>query len=544
MGPDLVRLIEHLVHSVTSSQSLTSTSIMPRARASFVALSATLLTHLTTALTIGSTVNTTSGPVIGHPASDANQVSEYLGIPYAKPPSGQLRFEPPQPYNGNALINGSSFGVSCPTDIPALANQSQAAAAANLTSEGLYLLRNFLEEGTPMGEDCLTLNVWSKPQTGDSKKAVMLWLYGGGFKNGVTCNVLYNGKYIADQEDVIVVSPNYRGNIFGFPGNPTGRQNLGLLDQRLAVEWVRDNIEHFGGDPSRITLWGQSAGGVSADYWKYAYVDPIVSSFIIESGAANGIPSRSLGQSAADWFNVTSKLNCGDASANYTQVLSCMKTKPFQAITAARGNLPGLGFVEGEFTPTADNITVFSDYNARSRSGTFAKLPTLTGNVIKEDGFLSALVKFVTNETEPDSFWSTFTHQNFTCASAQQANVTVSRGVPTWRYLYFGDFANIAITPFSGAYHESELPLIFDNVPALFPESTKDQVAIAMFMRKAWAAFARDPADGLALYWPAYDPAKATLARLGLDNAAGLHLAMPAGYDTGCEPFFQFPLTA
>ena len=95
-------------------------------------------------------------------------------------------------------------------------------------------------------------------------------------------------------------SSSYRLNIFGFPGSPNATQNLGLLDQRLAVEWVRDNIAGFGGDPTRITLFGQSAGGASVDYYSYAWTsDPIVAGFIPESGTAFGLGGQVTAEQSA-----------------------------------------------------------------------------------------------------------------------------------------------------------------------------------------------------------------------------------------------------
>jgi cholinesterase len=123
--------------------------------------------------------------------------------------------------------------------------------------------------------------VWTKPQVGEKAKAVLVWIYvslvitaikkrtlifdqGGGFALGNTANPAYHGARLADDQDVVVVSMNYRLNILGFPGAPgLPDQNLGLLDQRLAVEWIRDNVAAFGGDPKRITLFGESAGKIT-----------------------------------------------------------------------------------------------------------------------------------------------------------------------------------------------------------------------------------------------------------------------------------------
>jgi cholinesterase len=101
---------------------------------------------------------------------------------------------------------------------------------------------------------------------------------------------------------LLIVPTSYRLNIFGFPGSPSTANNLGLLDQRLALEWVRDNIKAFGGDPSRITLFGQSAGGASVDHYTFAWTDdPIVSAFIPQSGTAVSLGQLKANESAALW---------------------------------------------------------------------------------------------------------------------------------------------------------------------------------------------------------------------------------------------------
>ena len=98
---------------------------------------------------------------------------------------------------------------------------------------------------------------------GEAAKPVLVWLYGGGFHSGGICDASEQGALWAAEQNVVIVSINYRLNIFGFPGAPGLRQNLGLLDQRLAIEWIRDDIHAFGGDPRRLVLFGHSAGGVS-----------------------------------------------------------------------------------------------------------------------------------------------------------------------------------------------------------------------------------------------------------------------------------------
>ena len=125
-----------------------------------------------------------------------------------------------------------------------------------------------------------------------ANKPVLVFSYGGRFTIGNTNSPFYNPKYFVEAKDIVVVIVNYRLNIFGFPGVPREIQNLGLRDQRAAVEWLRDNISGFGGEPPKITLAGHSSGGVSVDYWAYVYKDdPIAHGIIAHSGNAFSFPS-------------------------------------------------------------------------------------------------------------------------------------------------------------------------------------------------------------------------------------------------------------
>jgi len=187
--------------------------------------------------TVGQTIKVSSGTINGQSSSWKPAVSEYLGIPFALPPVGSLRFQAPAPLKSDKLVNATSYGFSCPANIDPGKTKSIPYDGAF----GATLLASLGQVEEKFDEDCLTLNVWTKPQTGEKKKAVMVWIYGGGFGSGGTNNHAYNGARLADEHDVTVVSINYRTNIFGFPrGDFLPDQNLGLLDQRVGVEWVRD----------------------------------------------------------------------------------------------------------------------------------------------------------------------------------------------------------------------------------------------------------------------------------------------------------------
>jgi len=482
--------------------------------------------------TVGQTVKTSSGPVSGHPATNDSQVSEYLGIPFGQAPTGDLRFAAPVAFNGTAPLNGSSYGFSCPvqagsSSIPTAAEL----AAANVTSVGIQVLEIMSNAAGKYSEDCLNLNVWTKPQTGDAKKAVLVWIYGGGFNSGSSSVPAYTGANIAEQEDVVVVSFNYRLSIMGFPGNPSGTNNLGLLDQRLALEWVRDNIANFGGDPSRITIFGQSAGGASVDFYSYAWdSDPIAAGFIAESGNVFGwgLPN-SKASSAVAWYNVTATLGCGNASSDAATVLACMRKQKYTAILNAVPSSSGTSGILGSFVPTVDDTVVFANYSQR----TPAKLPMLIGNNNYEGGLFRTEFA-LSGLFFSDTFWDDFNLQEFTCPCGIRANASVGAGNPTWRYRYFGVFPDLAVSSEAGTWHAAEIPIIFDTMPAT-PGATQAEISIADYMRGAWAAFAKDPVKGLTNYgWPTYNTSHDTLIRLAFDNVTGPNLINPYKYDADC----------
>jgi cholinesterase len=167
---------------------------------------------------------------------------------------------------------------------------------------------------------------------------------------------------------------SYRLNILGFPNAPGVEQNLGLLDQRLGVEWVRDNIAAFGGDPSRITIFGESAGGGSVDMYSYAWTkDPIINGIIAQSGTGSNRPPGVGGTSAnAAWYKASQALDCGGAEAG-AKTVDCMRQKPAADIQKQLDTMmtgPGIS----PFGPTADDRTIFRDVAARGAAGNFIKV--------------------------------------------------------------------------------------------------------------------------------------------------------------------------
>jgi cholinesterase len=262
----------------------------------------------------------------------------------------------------------------CPSNAPSGGGMLSSAGANNTVAGSIF--REILQIGRPMSDDCLTLNIWTKPQTGEKSKAVLLWIFGGAFFMGNTAAKLSNGARLANENDVIVVSANYRTNIFGFPGAPgLKNQNLGLLDQREAVKWVRDNIAAFGGDPKRITLFGVSAGGASTDTYAYAWPkDPIVNGIISQSGTISLVPWIG-GRGSNAWFSVSQKMGCGGQDDG-EKTVECMRTKGAMDIIKNMGANANPLF--GGFGPMADGQSYFNDAQVRAKGGNFAKVVRVT----------------------------------------------------------------------------------------------------------------------------------------------------------------------
>lgn len=387
------------------------------------------------------------------------------------------------------------------------------------------------------------------PNGGAASKPVTIFVHGGGLTTGSSNVPMYNGSIFAGEQDIIVVNLNYRLGIFGFPANPTvPEKNLGLLDQRMAVEWVRDNIAAFGGDPQRMVLAGQSAGSASLDLYSYAYADDaIVQGFIMQSGTMalangggaalpNGPPASSPATNTSmGWFNASAWLGCGGSTSDPASVLTCMQSKNVTDIVTATTTIG--------FQPSADNISVFTDYEARTAAGRFSKLPILIGSNDHETGLFESLSKLMATNTTPSpppSFWVGVDNSVFVCPSSVRANVSVQNGVTTYRYRYFGVFPDTAFSATSGAWHGSEILQLSGVVPIAnamgVPPVTQQEQDIQKYMRGAWAAFISNPETGLVTYgWSTYQPTAQTVVRLGINNATGPNLASPGMFDAVCS---------
>ena len=280
-------------------------------------------------------------------------------------------------------------------------------------------------------------------------------------------------------------------------------QNVGLLDQRLAIEWTRKNIAAFGGDSDRITLFGQSAGGASIDYYSYAWTkDPIVNGFIAESGVVNSFFSPALADNTAAWYGITQQLGCGSSVDGVQSTVTCMRRKSMKDILAVSASVPPFG-------PTADGALVLADYTEAGSAGSFIKKPILLGNNDYEAGIIKVIFGNM-GKTQSVQQWALLNLQTFTCPVGSAAQYRALNGVPVWRYRFFGDFLNTRLTetPSSGAWHGSEISQVFGSSELAGLPNTQAEAAISSYIMSAWAAFAKNPNSALSaapFAWPKYD---------------------------------------
>lgn len=362
-----------------------------------------------------------------------------------------------------------------------------------------------------------------------------------GFTIGNTNSPFYNGKHLAEAQDLVVVTVNYRTNIFGFPGAPGETQNLGLRDQRAAVEWIQKNIAQFGGDVSRIVLAGQSSGGVSVDYWAYAYEhDPIATGLILASGNAFSFPLNTPDITNKNWHTVVGALGC-NKTTDQTAIMACMLAANWTDIKAAAAAVKPSASTSvlrsiPAFYPQVDNDVVFGDYINRTQTGRFARIPILGGNNDNEAGYYRIPI-FANGVIPTVEQVASFHLESFTCPVAYQAAARRSHGVPTWVYRYFGDWDNTRLYPTSGAYHGVDMHMLFGNSEEVSGlPSTCEQRELTRLMQRAWYSFANDSSLGLQrdMGWPQWEPGHDSLVLLGVDNSPEPRYGNPAVYDASC----------
>lgn len=266
-----------------------------------------------------STVTTTSGDVCGLTlAGGRSDIEVFLGVPFGESTGGDNRFEPPRAKVAwDGVLAATAYGPACAQRVDV--------------------------EGRPESEDCLTLNVW-RPVGAIGPRPVLVFFHGGAFVFGSPSDPVYpgaehpmhDGAYLAATHDMVVVMPQYRLGVLGAFGGIRDRPaNFGLLDQQLALEWVRDNIAAFGGNPSLVTLAGESAGAMSVGLHLYAVPSSrgLFQAAIMQSNPF-GIPYKTVDQAATNGSVFMLALRC----RNRLDQLACLKAAPLDRVLEAAAN--------------------------------------------------------------------------------------------------------------------------------------------------------------------------------------------------------------
>ncbi|XP_055301945.1 acetylcholinesterase-like isoform X2 [Sitodiplosis mosellana] len=308
-------------------------------------------------------------------AATGKKVDVFLGIPYAQPPIGPLRYRHPRPIDKwSGTLNTTERPNSCVQIID--------------TVFGDFPGADMWNPNTQLSEDCLYVNVFV-PHPRPKNSPVMLWIYGGGFFQGTSTLDVYDYKALSTEENIIVVSIQYRVASLGFLylGTPDAPGNAGLFDQNMALRWVRDNIRHFGGDPNRITLFGESAGAVSVSlHLLSALSRDLFQRAIMQSGAATApwaIVKRE--EAILRALRLAEAVNCPHDEKNLADVAKCLREKDPK--TLVYNEWGSLGICEFPFAPIVDGAFLDETPQKSLAHGRFKKSEILMGSNTDEGNY-------------------------------------------------------------------------------------------------------------------------------------------------------------
>lgn len=467
-------------------------------------------------------------------------IARFEGIPFAKAPTGELRFRPP-------VAIDEYEGILDATEFRAISPQNPSMMDALFGGEAEH-----------WDEDCLHLNVWTPTLTPSEPLPVMVWIHGGGFEMGSGSSPLYHGESFA-RSGVVYVSINYRLGSLGFLElghlDPalSGSGNVGLLDQVEALRWVAENIPAFGGNPDNVTIFGESAGAMSV-------------STLLTMPSARGLFHKAITQSGA----LTSVKDPAHAAVTTDEFMGLaalstieeLQSVPVTALLAAHAKISAARIADPDgvikrdgsplaflpFRPVSDGREVPNDPFAEVVAGRAAKVPLLVGTNLEEwklfalmtqpsvdRDALSARVRLL--GADPDAVIAAyesdhpgatiaeletamFTDAVFRVPASRLADAYVSHA-PVWQYRF--DWRSPAMGGMLGAAHALEIPFVFDMVTdhrlhvMVGPEAPE---TLAHSMHEAWVAFARDGSPRFrSLDWPAVRAGERPVLCMGEDSS-------------------------
>lgn len=451
------------------------------------------------------------------------EVRIYRGLPFAAPPIGELRWKAPQP-------PASWQGVRAATAEPHACWQTPYPAAAALYQAKL----------PPLSEDCLYLNIWTSAKSGKDRLPVMVWIHGGGFTRGSGTGVAYDGEVLA-RKGVILVTINYRLGVFGFFAHPGltaesphhASGNYGLLDQVAALEWVRKNIASFGGDPKRVTIFGESAGSWAVNA-------------LMASPLAKGLFHRAIGESGGLFAPMETLAASEKAGEKLATTLKADEGSETDAIKALRALSPeellkvtdhdrARAIVDGFVLPqsvqeifaagkqndvpllvgsNADEGTSLVPQGANMKATVFSSGAHMRyGKLV--DQFLT-LYPAASDEQAVKSFYAAYRDQAFGWEMRTWARMQSKTGhKPAYLY-YFTRTAPGSLGQRFGAFHALEIAYVFGTFPWPFAWEDVDH-KLSDAITSYWTNFAKNGnpnGEGLP-QWPAYSVSTNQALELG-----------------------------
>jgi para-nitrobenzyl esterase len=466
---------------------------------SFVVVMALMICATVPALAQISNAKVTGGMVEG---VVKDGIASFKGIPFAAPPVGDLRWRSPQPvkpWEGARKVDSYAPGPMQDTGL--------------ITKMG----------GQPkISEDCLYLNVWTGAKKANEKRPVMIWIYGGAFVGGTTSFPTFEGANLA-RKGVVLVSVAYRVGPMGFLAHPElskesgkGSGAYGIQDQIAGLKWVKENIAQFGGDPSNVTIFGESAGGMSVG-------------MLVASPMARGLFQRAISESGGAVAPSRGSLKMSeDQGMAFLTKLGASDIKAARALSA-EAIQQGIKNGGGSFWPVADGTTVMGNPYELFEAGKFNDTPILIGTNSNEGGlFMTQKITSAGFEqmiqkrfaAAADVFLKAYPHA--TDAEATRSNQDIFRDStfawPTWAwaklqsrngknkvFVYYFDHR----TPASpdGANHAAEISYVFGNLGGFGGSNGPEDKALSQLISSYWVNFANngDPNGSGLPVWPTFD---------------------------------------